>query len=154
LDAQSKTVLGPSNIYLFDGANELLAGNADKGVPLTMKGLELAHGLREKKVGHANLCAGFMMLGQPETALVHCNWVLERDQYHWRSYNNRALVYLRLERFDESDADIKRGQELNPRSENLKEVKGMYLDVVEPVDEKITIDDRRNEPQSPVQEPD
>jgi hypothetical protein len=153
-DAQSKTVLGPTNIYLFDGANELLAGNANKGVPLTMKGLELAHGLREEKVGHANLCAGFMMLDQPETALVHCNWVLERDQYHWRTYNNRALVYLRLERFDESDADIKRGQELNPRSENLKEVKGMYMDVVEPVDEKITIDDRRNEPQSPVQEPD
>lgn len=152
--SQSKTVIGPTNIFLFDGANELLAGNADEGVALTMKGLELAQGLREEKIGHANLCAGFLMLGQPETALAHCNWVLERDSYHWRSYNNRALVYLRLERFEESDADIKRGQEINPRSEKLKEVKGMYLDKVEPVDEKITIDDRRNEPQSPVQEPD
>ena len=150
----SKSVIGPTNMYLFDGANELLAGNVDEGVKLTMRGLELAQGLREEKVGHANLCAGFMMLGQPDTALVHCNWVLERDQYHWRTYNNRALVYLRLERFEESDADIKRGQEINPRSEKLKEVKGMYLDKVEPVDERITIDDRRNEPQSPVQEPD
>ena len=153
-DAQAKSVIGPTNIYLFDGANELLAGNAVEGVPLTMKGLELAHGLREEKIGHANLCAGFMMLSQPETALPHCNWVLERDPYHWRTYNNRALVYLHLDRYEESDADIKKGQEINPRSEKLKEVKGMYLDEVEPVDEKITIDDRRNEPESPVQEPD
>jgi len=153
-DSQAKTVIGPTNMYLFDGANELLAGDADEGVSLTMKGLEFAQGLREQKIGHANLCAGFLMLGQPETALAHCNWVLERDPYHWRSYNNRALVYLRLERFEESDADIKRGQEINPRSEKLKEVKGMYLDKVEPLDERITMDDRRNEPQSPVQDPD
>ena len=49
--------------------------------------------------------------------------------------------------------DIIRGQELRPNSETLKEVKGLYLDEVEPVDEKITIDDRRNEPLSPVEKP-
>jgi len=149
----SKTVIGPSNIYLHDGANALLANDALEGVPLTLKGLEFAHGQREEKIGHSNLCAGFLMLNQPETALAHCNWVLERDPYHWRSYNNRALVYLSLERFEESEADIKKGQELNPRSEKLKEVKGMYLDTVEPVDERITIDDRRRKPLSPVEKP-
>ncbi len=152
--AESKTVIGPSNIYLYDGAHALLAGDADEGVRLTMRGLETAHGQREVKIAHANLCAGFLLLDQVRTALEHCNWVLERDPYHWRSYNNRALVYLSMDRYEESEADIKRGQELNPRSENLKEVKGMYLDEVEPVDEKITIDDRRNQPQSPVVEPD
>jgi tetratricopeptide (TPR) repeat protein len=151
--AESKTVIGPSNIYLYDGANALLAKNAAEGVPLTLKGLELAKGLREEKVGHSNLCAGFMMLEQPESALAHCNWVLERDPKHWRSYNNRALVYLALGRFEESEADIKRGQELNPRSEKLKEVRGIYLDTVEPVDERITIDDRRKKPQSPPEDP-
>ena len=151
--AESKTVIGPRNIYLYDGANALKAGNSAEGVPLTLRGLELAQGLREEKIAHANLCAGFLLLGQAETALEHCNWVLERDPYHWKTYNNRAIVYLRLERFEESEADIKRGQELNPRSEKLKEVKGMYLDEVQPVDEKITIDDRRKEPQSPVREP-
>ena len=152
VEAESKTVIGPRNIYLYDGANALKAGNAEKGVPLTLKGLELAQGLREKKIAHANLCAGFLLLGQAETALQHCDWVLERDPYHWRSYNNRAIVYLRLQRFEESAADIRKGQELNPRSEKLKEVKGMYLDEVQPVDEQITIDDRRNNPQpSPEQ---
>ena len=150
----SKTVIGPSNIYLYDGAQALMAGDAEEGVQLTMKGLRVAHGQRETKIAHANLCAGFMMLGQPATALEYCDWVLERDPKHWRTYNNRALVYLHLERFDESEADIKRGQDLNPRSETLKEVKGLYLDEVSPVEEKITIDDRRSEPASPVKKPD
>ncbi len=151
-ESKSKNVIGPSNIYLYDGSNALQAGNAAEGVRLTSKGLEIAQGRREEKIGHANLCAGFLLLGQPKTALEHCNWVLERDPYHWRTYNNRAIVYLRLERFEEAEADIKKGQELNPRSEKLKEVKGMYLDEVQPVDEKITIDERRNEPRSPVRE--
>ena len=150
---ESKTIIGPRNVYLHDGANALLKHDAVVGVPLTLKGLEYAHGQRERKIAHSNLCAGFIMLNQPVTALEHCNWVLERDPYHWRSYNNRALVYLRLERFEESEADIKKGQELNPRSENLKEVKGIYLDTVEPVEEKITIDDRRKKPLSPVEKP-
>jgi tetratricopeptide (TPR) repeat protein len=151
--AESKTVLGPSNIFLYDGANALLAGDAEEGVPLTLKGLQVAHGQREKKIAHSNLCAGFLMLGQAETALEHCNWVLEIDPYHWRSYNNRALAYLQLKRYEESEADIKRGQELNPRSEKLKEVKGLFLDEVEPVDENITIDDRRSEPASALEQP-
>jgi len=150
---QSKTVLGPSNMFLYDGANALLAGDAEEGVPLTLKGLQVAHGQREQKIAHSNLCAGFLMLGQAETALEHCNWVLEIDPYNWRAYNNRALVYLQLKRYEESEADIKRGQELNPRSEKLKEVKGLYLDEVDPVDENITIDDRRNEPGSPLEQP-
>jgi len=128
VEADSKTVIGPRNLYLYDGANALMAGNPEEGVSLTLRGLEVAHGLREKKIAHANLCAGFLLLGQAETALVHCD-------------------------FDESEADIRKGQELNPRSEKLKEVKGMYLDEVQPVDEEITIDDRRNKPQLPLEQP-
>jgi len=149
--SESKTLIWPSNILLYDGANALMAGDAKEGVPLTLQGLNRAQNQRERKIGHANLCAGFLLLDQPETALFHCNWVLDVDPRHWRTYNNRALVFLRLGRMQESEADIKRGQELNPRSEKLKEVKGIYLDEVQPVEEKITIDDRRNEPLTPVE---
>lgn len=151
--ASSKTVLGRSNINLYDGAQELLAGNIEEGVRLTLLGLKMQSTKREEKIAHSNLCAGYLMLQQLETALHHCNWVLERDENHWRTYNNRALVYLAMERFEESEADIRRGQELNPRSEKLKEVKGMYLDEVDPVNENITIDDRRNTPDNPVPPP-
>ncbi len=143
-DANSKTVLGPSNIDLYDGANALMAGDAEEGVRLTLQGLKTAVNRREEKIGHANLCAGFLLISQYETALDHCNWVIERDPNHWRTYNNRAIVFLRMKRFEDSEADIRKGQLLNPRSENLKEVKGMYLDEVDPVREQITIDDRRD----------
>lgn len=152
-EAAASTVIGPRNPYLHEGANALMAGDAEEGVRLTMMGLKMAQGHREMKAGHSNLCAGFLLLGQAETALEHCNQALALDATHWRSYNNRALVYLYLERFDESEADIRRGQELNPRSEKLKEVKGLYLDKVEPVEENITIDDRRKQPEMPVANP-
>lgn len=141
---QAKTVIGPKNIYLHDGALALQARDAEQGVALTLKGLQFAANDRERKTAHSNLCAGYVLLRQATVALTHCNWVLERDSNHWRSYNNRAIAYLQLKRYEESEADIKRGQELNARSENLKEVKGMLLDEIDPVVEQISIDDRRS----------
>lgn len=150
---ESKTVLGPDNINLYDGANALKAGNGEDGVRLTLLGLQMAIGPREEKIGHANLCAGLLLVNQPEDALVHCNWVIERDAMHWRTYNNRALVYLRLKRFDEAEKDIQQGQALQPGSENLKIVKGMYLDETQPVTPKIEVDERRQAKDDPAQEP-
>lgn len=146
---ESKTVLGPSNIFLYDGANALMAGDGEEGVRLTLLGLERANGNREEKTAHSNLCAGYLLMDQPEPALVHCNWVLERDATHWRTYNNRALVYMRLERFVEAEDDIRKGQELRPNSRNLKIVKGMYLDETQPVTPKVEADDRRSASEGP-----
>ena len=41
----SKTVLGPRNVYLYDGANTLKAGDGEEGVRLTLLGLNSAHGI-------------------------------------------------------------------------------------------------------------
>ena len=141
---ESRTVIGPRNVFLSDGADALVAGDGEAGVRLTVRGLELAQGTRERKIGHANLCAGYVMIGEPGKALAHCNWVLERDPNHWRTYNNRALVYLQLERFDESEADIARGQALRPGSRHLKVAKGMLLDETNPVTPSVEIDERRS----------
>jgi len=141
---ESKTVIGPKNIFMYDGANALMAGDGEEGVRLTLLGLEHAQGSAEKRTAHSNLCAGFLLIGEAETALVHCNWVLERNSRHWRTYNNRALVYMRLERYAEAEEDIRKGQELRPNSKKLKIVKGMYLDETQPVTPNIEADDRRD----------
>ncbi|MBU2675697.1 MAG: tetratricopeptide repeat protein [Gammaproteobacteria bacterium] len=143
LAEESTTVLGPRNLDLYDGANALKAGNGDDGVRLTLRGLKTAQGAREERTGHANLCAGYLLTDKPEKALPHCNWVLERYETNWQTYNNRALVYMRLERFDEAEEDIRKGQEIRPNSRNLKAVKGMYLDETQPVTTKIEVDERR-----------
>jgi len=138
-----KTVVGPRNPYLADGADALFAGDGEEGVRLTLLALEFAHGSRETKHAHANLCAGYAMIDKPLTALEHCNWVIEHDPNYWRAYNNRAIVYLQLGRYEDSEADVARGQALQPKSNNLKIVKGMLLDETHPVTESIEIDERR-----------
>jgi hypothetical protein len=111
---ESKVVIGPRNALLADGANALLAGDGVEGVRLTLRGLEMAQGEVERKMGHSNLCAGYILIDKPR------------------------------ERFEESEADIARGQELSPSSRNLKIAKGMLLDETDPVRANVEIDERRS----------
>jgi tetratricopeptide (TPR) repeat protein len=141
---ESRTVIGPRNIYLADGADALLAGDGEDGVRLTLQGLGYAQGDYERKVAHSNLCAGYAMINKPGAALEHCNWVLNRFPDYWRTYNNRAVVLMQLGRFEESAADIERGEELRPNSKNLKLAKAMLLDYTDPVLPSVEIDERRN----------
>jgi len=143
----AKTLLGPRNPALADGADFLQAGDAESGVRLTLQGLKFAQGNREQKMAHSNLCAGYLMMDKPRTALEHCNEALAIDPRFWRAYNNRALVYLRLERFEESEADVARGQALKPSSNKLKETRGLLLDETDPVVENIEVDERRSVPE-------
>ena len=141
--AQAKTVIGPTNPDLADGAQALRLGKAEEGVRLTRLGLAVAHGRRERQVALANLCAGYVLLEQFETALTYCDTALEENERNWRAYNNRALAYMKLKRFEEAEADIVRGQELAPNAWSLKVVKGMLLDETQPVAPNIIIDDRQ-----------
>ena len=143
---ESKTVIGPRNVALAQGAEALLAKDGEEGVRLTLIGLKTAQGYKEKRAALSNLCAGYLMIDQPQTALTYCNEALEQFPEFWRAYNNRALVYLRLDRFEESEADIRRGQELRPGAETLKIAKGMLLDETDPVRSNVEIDERREAP--------
>lgn len=141
---ESRTVIGPRNIYLANGADALLAGDGEDGVQLTLQGLGYAQGDYERKVAHSNLCAGYAMIDKPEQALEHCNWVLNRFPDYWRTYNNRAVVFMQLGRYEEAAADIERGEELRPNSKNLQLAKAMLLDRTDPVIPIVEIDERRN----------
>jgi len=142
-EAVAKTVVGPGNAELADGAAALRVGNAEDGVRLTERGLMSANSRRERVAGYSNLCAGLAMLERLDEALEACNRALELDDRHWRSYSNRALVYLRQERYPEAERDISAGEQLNPHARTLKTLRAMYRDAVDPVAPSIIIDDRR-----------
>lgn len=142
-DNEVKTVLGPRNPNLVDGANELLAGNAEEGIRLTRLGLDVAVGQRERQAGLGNICAGYVMLKQYDEALEFCNEALAEYDRNWRALCNRALIYIKKGRLEEAAADLERGEEIAPNARALKEVRGMYRDATDPVTESITIDDRR-----------
>lgn len=138
-----KTIIGPRNLLLADGADALMNGDFETGVELTRKGLAEAHGRQEKKTGLSNLCAGYLMIGQLQRALDACNEVLELDPNFWRGYNNRALVLMKLGRYEESAADVDRGMELRPGAKKLQLTRARLLDVTHPVEPTVEIDDRR-----------
>ena len=142
-DRQARTVIGPSNVDLADGATALRLGDAEEGVMLTQRGLRSARNERERVAGYSNLCAGYIMLERFDEALDSCSSALALNNRHWRSYSNRALAYIKLARYPEAERDIRRGEELNPNARTLKVVKSMYLDAVDPVAPSIIIDDRR-----------
>lgn len=145
-DGQIKTVIGPSNIDLADGATALRAGNAEDGVRLTRSGLRIATSDRERVAGYSNLCAGLVMLDQLDEALDACNQALIINDQHWRSYSNRALIYVKQKRYADAERDIADGEAINPNARTLKIVKAMLLDATDPVAPTITIDDRRHVP--------
>jgi tetratricopeptide (TPR) repeat protein len=140
---ESKTVIGPRNPDLTNGARALLAGDIEEGVRLTEAGLKVAHGRRERQAGLENLCAGYVMLENYDAALEHCNNAVAENDQSWRAYNNRALLFVKTRRFPEAEADLEKGQELAPHSSKLKEVRGILLDETHPVRPRIVIDDRR-----------
>jgi tetratricopeptide (TPR) repeat protein len=142
--SNNKTVLGPGNVPLNDGAAALKAGDAKEGVRLTMLGLSQARSSRERRTAKSNLCAGHALLQNYATALAYCDEVLLEDDKYWRAYSNRALVYIKLRRFDEAEQDLLKGEAISPRSKTLQAVRKMYLDATDPVAPIVVIDDRQH----------
>ncbi len=144
-DPSNTTVIGPRNIPLFEGAQQLLAGNDAEGVRLTHKGLQLAQGKREEEAALANLCAGYIKLALYDNALKYCELLLQRNDKSWRGYNNRAVIYIKTKQWEKADRDLLAGEELNPNARTLKIARSMYMDALHPVAPEIEIDDRQRE---------
>ena len=143
LTGQNATIVGPTNPDLALGADELLAGNFKEGVRLSLLGLAMATGRRERLTALSNLCAGYIMLDQLDTALTYCDLAIDNNDQHWRARNNRALIYVKQKKYLEAEQDILVGQEYAPNSSTLKMVRSMLLDQTDPVSPNIIIDERR-----------
>lgn len=140
----NSTVLGPSSVPLQDGANALRSGDAEEGVRLTLLGLSQASNSSERQTAQSNLCAGYALLGRYDEGLSYCDAVIEANDRHWRALSNRALIYIKLRRFEEADADLTAGEAISPNSNTLQAVRKMYLDATNPVAPSVVIDDRRD----------
>lgn len=143
---EARTVIGPSNVALAEGAAALMAGDAEEGVRLTERGLSMATSHRDRLAGWTNLCAGYVMLNRLDEALEFCNQAIEADPEHWRALSNRALVYLFKDEFDLAGRDIARAEAIAPRARIPREVRAMLRDAMDPVVPTVTIDDRRRPP--------
>lgn len=143
-DTASKTVIGPRNPDLLDGANALLAGDGERGVKLTLSALEIAAGAREEEAALSNLCAGYILLEKFDEALKYCELLLARNEDNWRAYNNRAVVYIKTGQYAKAEQDLLRGEELRPGAHTLKVARAMYMDAVFPVEAEVTVDDRES----------
>lgn len=144
-DIGPKTIIGPRNVYLQDGASALMAGRAEEGVRLTLKGLEAALGAREEEAALSNLCAGYIMMEKYAEAMRYCDLLLARNDKNWRGYNNRAVIYIQTKQYEKARRDLERGEALNPNARTMKIARSMYMDAVHPVRPEIEIDDRQNE---------
>ena len=147
LDSETvpKTVIGPTNPDLQEGAKALLAGDAELGVKKTLEGLEVAVGEREHEAALSNLCAGYILLGQYQAALGYCDLLLARNDENWRAYNNRAVIYIKIGQYEKAEKDLARGEALRPGAHTLKVARAMYMDAVHPVAPEVEVDDRQTD---------
>jgi len=143
---EHRIVVGPRNVELQDGADALLAGDAERGVRLTEVGLEHAASRRERLMGMSNLCAGYILLERYDDGLELCSRVIDEDPGFWRALANRALIHVLAGRYDEADADLRKAEAIAPDSHTVRGVRDLLADRAHPVQPVIQIEDRRQPP--------
>jgi tetratricopeptide (TPR) repeat protein len=61
------------------------------------------------------------MLKKWDEALEYCNTSLSMDRNNWRTFNNRAAVYVGKGEYEHAMADLRAGLEISPNSRTLLE---------------------------------
>ncbi|MDJ0655024.1 MAG: tetratricopeptide repeat protein [Xanthomonadales bacterium] len=118
----SKSIIGPQNTFLADGASALMSGDYAEGVRLTEIGLRFAGSNRDRGAAHNNLCAGLMKMDQLELALEHCDTALSINPNDWHAYSNRAGVLLQMDRLEEAEEAVEKGLAIRPNSRTLLKI--------------------------------
>jgi tetratricopeptide (TPR) repeat protein len=118
--SHSTTVIGAMNPLLAEGSQALERGRFEDGIRLTLAGLQQPAAHHDQAAGHSNICAGYAALKRWDEALEHCNKALELDRTNWRTFNNRAAVFVGLKQFDLAMTDVNAGLELAPDSATLR----------------------------------
>ena len=143
--AEPQWTIGSSNTYLQQGAHALLGGRNEKGIQLTLLGLQEAKGEKEEEIALSNLCAGYTNLGDYKSALKYCDILVQRNDKLWRAYNSKALIYIYTKQYDKAERELIKGEALNAGAHTMKVARALYLDATNPVAPEIEIDDRQLE---------
>jgi len=122
--AESSVIFGP-HPDLVAGAEALRVGRFEQGIEHTLAGLESAMTPQQRVAALNNLCAGHAGLRQYDTAVVYCSAALDIDPRSWQAYNNRALAYLGKGLLRLARRDLRRGLQLNPDAEHLRQVEAL-----------------------------
>ena len=138
-----RIIVGDGNPNLAEGARQMIAGHDEKGVELTLLGLQVANGKREEEIALSNLCAGYTNLGDYERALKYCDVLLARNDKSWRAYNSKALIYINTKQYDQAESALVKGEAINPDARSLKIARALFLDATQPVVPEIEVDDRQ-----------
>lgn len=117
--AQTATILGDANPLLAEGSAALAAGRYEEGIRLSLAGLEQPNNTADEAAALSNICAGYAALRQWNKALPRCNRSLELDGGNWRTFNNRAAVFVGLELYELALADVNAGLAISPNSATL-----------------------------------
>jgi len=117
----SRTIIGQANSLLVEGAAALNSGHIQEGLRLTLEGLKEAATVQDHAAGHTNACAGYVLLKQWAEALTHCNAALALDTSNWRTYNNRAAIYIEQGLYELGLQDLQAGLALAPNAALLHE---------------------------------
>ena len=139
-EPSSAFVLGTSNQLLTDGATALEAGRYERGIRLTLAGLDRPNNPEDEAAGYANLCAGYAALKRWKKALPHCDRSLVIDARNWRALNNRAAVHAGLRDYDHAMADVTAALQLAPDSPLLQ--KSLQI-IIQHREAAATLDRRR-----------
>ena len=118
-DSASKTVIGPENVFLADGARAIQTGDYALGVDLTLKGLKLNPRAKQRVAALSNVCAGYIGLKLYHDAKSYCDAAIEINPNFWRAYNNRAVLLLRTGNTLAAIEVLKQGLEIRPGSPTL-----------------------------------
>ena len=121
--------VGSSNPDLYAGAQALYAGRHEKGIRLTLKGLEAATDRRQEETALSNLCAGYTNMGDYETALKYCEILLQRNDRLWRPYNSLALIYIDTKQYDKAQEALEKAEAINPGASTVKIARALYLGI-------------------------
>ncbi len=123
----STTIIG-GNEMLQAGADALRDGDFQRGIELTLEGLQRPNAPRDVAAALSNLCAGFVGVRQYDTALEKCNEALKIEATNWRTWNNRAAAYLGKGMYDAALNDVASGLEQALESATLKKTRRIVLE--------------------------